>query len=61
MHKIKIFFDSGCGEMLVKQSLVEKLISIGRAKQIIPVTTKQFVMTGCTVSVCPYIMVTRQC
>ena len=34
--KLNIFFDSGCGEMLVKKSLVEKLISIGRAKQIIP-------------------------
>ena len=34
--KLNLFFDNGCGDMLVKKSLIEKLISIGRAKQILP-------------------------
>ena len=31
--KLNLFFDSGCGDMIVKKSAVEKLAAFGRAKQ----------------------------
>ena len=34
--KLNLYFDDGCGDIVVKKSAIEKLISIGRAKQIIP-------------------------
>ena len=33
--RLNIFFDSGCGDMIIRKSAVEKLIAVGRAKQII--------------------------
>ena len=38
--KLNLFFDSGCGDMIIKKSAVEKLAAVGRAKQIIsePIT-----------------------
>ena len=33
--KLNLFFDSGCGDMIVKKSAVEKLAAFGRAKQIV--------------------------
>ena len=34
--KLNMFFDSGCGDLVIKKSAVEKLRSIGRAKQEVP-------------------------
>ena len=34
--KINLFFDSGCGDMIIKKTVLDKLKSAGRAKQIIP-------------------------
>ena len=33
--QLNLFFDSGCGDMIVKKSAVEKLAAFGRAKQIV--------------------------
>ena len=33
--KLNLFFDSGCGDMIVKKSAVEKLAAFGGAKQIV--------------------------
>ena len=33
--KLNLFFDSGCGGSVIKKSAIEKLMSIGRAKQIV--------------------------
>ena len=32
---LKLFFDRGCGDMIVKKSEVEKLAAFGRAEQIV--------------------------
>ena len=34
--KINLFFDNGCGECVIKKSLVDKLAAIGRAKEVVP-------------------------
>ena len=34
--KLNLFFDSGCGDMVVKKSAIDKLKELGRAKLIVP-------------------------
>ena len=34
--KLNIFYDCGCGDMIVRKSAVEKLAAINRAKQVVP-------------------------
>lgn len=34
--KLNLFYDSGCGDMVVRKSVVEKLAAVGRAIQIVP-------------------------
>ena len=34
--ELNLFFDSGCGDMIVKKSALEKLVGTGRAKPLVP-------------------------
>ena len=34
--RLNLFYDSGCGDIVVKKSAVDALLSLGRAKQVIP-------------------------
>ena len=31
-----VFYDSGCGDLCVKKSVIDKLLTMGRARQVIP-------------------------
>ena len=41
--RLNLFFDSGCGDMVVKKSTLDRLVGVGRAKQVI---SGQLVITG---------------
>ena len=41
--RLNLFFDSGCGDMVVKKSALDRLVGVGRAKQVI---SRQLVNTG---------------
>ena len=32
---MNLFFDSGCGDIVIKKSAIDKLVGVGRAKQIV--------------------------
>ena len=34
--RLNLFFDNGCGDLVVKRSAVDKLLNLGRAKLAIP-------------------------
>ena len=62
--RLNLFFDNGCGDLVIKQSAAEKLAEIGRAFIVVPerieisgVCDQKSFARVCMPFVCPFSMV----